>query len=269
MSQDHPTEGYEFDRDTRVDKHADGEFTATFTDGWTTFTTHPNGGYVLGAALNALGQTLSQPDPLVVSAFYLRPAVPGPATLRTETIREGRRTATGSVVVEQAGKEVVRATATYGDLSVQGRELHLEQAPQMPDPQDCPVLAEFSGEVEGVTIARRIDYRYPERPGWLEGRKDGPPHVEFWMRFADGREADVHSLPAMVDFAVPAVLEIGEFATVTVELTTHVRARPAPGWLACRVFTKHVSHGLHEEDMEIWDSQGVLVAQARQLAMLV
>lgn len=269
MSQDHPTEGYEFDRDTRVDKRADGEFTATFTDGWTTFTTHPNGGYVLGAALNALSHSLSQPDPLVVSAFYLRPAAPGPATLRTETIREGRRTATGSVVVEQGGKEIVRATATYGDLGVEGRELHLQAPPQMPAPQDCPIPTEFSGQVEGVTIARRIDYRYPKRPGWLDGKKDGRPHVDFWMRFADGREADVHSLPSMVDFAVPAVLEIGEFATVTVELTTHVRARPAPGWLACRVFTRHVSHGLHEEDMEIWDSQGTLVAQARQLAMLV
>ncbi|MGW9637295.1 thioesterase family protein [Nocardiopsis alba] len=269
MSLDHPTEGHEFDRDTRVDKRADGEFTATFTDGWTTFTSHPNGGYVLGTALNALRQTLSQPDPIAVSAFYLRPAAPGSALLRTETVREGRRTATGAVVVEQGGKEILRATATYGDLSAEGRELHLEGAPELPSPEDCHVPAEFADKPEGVTIAHRIEYRYPERPGWLDGKKDGTPRVDFWMRFADGRDADVHSLPAMVDFAVPAVLEIGEFTTITVELSTHVRARPAPGWLACRVFTKHLSHGLHEEDMEIWDSEGTLVAQARQLAMLL
>ena len=60
MSQDHPADEYEFDRDTRVDKSADGGFTATLTDGWTTFTSHPNGGYVLGAALNALGRNFLQ-----------------------------------------------------------------------------------------------------------------------------------------------------------------------------------------------------------------
>ncbi|WP_304455037.1 thioesterase family protein [Nocardiopsis sp. YSL2] len=270
MSLDQSAAEFEYDRDTRVDKRDDGVFTAALTDGWTTFTTHPNGGYVLGTALNALSQTLSQPDPLVASAFFLRPAAPGAADVRTRTIREGRRTATGETVLEQGGKEIVRATATYGDLSPDpgARVLALEGPPRLPAPEDCPVLPEFDS-AEGVSIAQRVDYRFPERPRWLDGHKDGRPHNEFWMRFADGREADTASLAAMVDFAIPAVLEIGEFSTITVELTVHVRARPAPGWLACRVFTKHVAGGLHEEDMEIWDCQGTLVAQARQLAMLL
>ncbi|GAB2486731.1 thioesterase family protein [Nocardiopsis aegyptia] len=270
MSLDPSAAEFEYDRDTRVDKRDDGAFTATLTDGWTTFTTHPNGGYVLGTALNALGQTLSQPDPLVASAFFLRPAAPGPADIRTRTIREGRRTATGESVLEQGGKEIVRATATYGDLAPDpaARVLALEGPPRLPAPEDCPVLPEFD-RPEGVSIAHRVDYRFPDRPRWLDGHKDGRPHNEFWMRFADGRQADTGSLAAMVDFAIPAVLEIGEFSTITVELTVHVRARPAPGWLACRVYTKHVAGGLHEEDMEIWDSSGTLVAQARQLAMLV
>ena len=269
MSLEPTAGGHRFDRDTRVDKLADGEFAATLTDGWGTFTSHPNGGYVMGVALNALGQSLSQPDPLVVSVFFLRPAVPGPATVRTEAVREGRRTATGQAVLEQGGKEVLRATATYGDLSLdsQARQLSLGTAPDLPDPQDCHVPAEFD-RTEGLGIADKVEYRYVRRPGWLDGHKDGRPHVEHWMRFADGREADTASLPSMVDFAPPAVLEIGEFITLTVELSVHVRARPAPGWLACRVFTKHVAGGLHEEDMEIWDSRGTLVAQSRQLAML-
>lgn len=50
--------------------------------------------------------------------------------------------------------------------------------------------------------------------------------------------------------------------------TPHLRAHPAPGWLACRAGTRHVANGFHEEDFEIWDSTGQLVAQSRQLAML-
>ncbi|WP_017607745.1 thioesterase family protein [Nocardiopsis xinjiangensis] len=261
---------YRFDRDTAVQERAEGEFTATLTDAWRTFTTHPNGGYVLGAALSGLDRQLPHPDPLVVSAFFLRPAAPGGAVVRTEVVRQGRRTATGQVVLEQGGKEVVRAGATYGDLSPdpQARVLSLDRPPQLPDPEQCLVPAEFEAPRE-LTIASSVQYRYAQRPGWLDGEVGGCPHAEFWMRFADGRPADTRSLVSMVDFAAPAVLEVGEFSTVTVELTVHVRARPVAGWLACRVFTKHVGGGLHEEDMEIWDRSGVLVAQARQLAMLV
>jgi hypothetical protein len=87
------------------------------------------------------------------------------------------------------------------------------------------------------------------------------------MRFADGRPADALTLPFIVDAAPPAVLELGVSST-TIELTVHVRARPAPGWLACRTSTRFVSGGYHEEDFEAWDSTGVLVAQSRQLALV-
>jgi acyl-CoA thioesterase len=53
----------------------------------------------------------------------------------------------------------------------------------------------------------------------------------------------------------------------TVELTVHFRARPAPGWLAYRTSTRNVSAGYFEEDAELWDSAGHLVAQSRQLAL--
>ena len=35
-----------------------------------------------------------------------------------------------------------------------------------------------------------------------------------------------------------------------------------------RVATRFVIGGYHEEDFEIWDSTGVLVAQSRQIAVL-
>jgi acyl-CoA thioesterase len=120
----------------------------------------------------------------------------------------------------------------------------------------------------GLPITDRVEYRAAAIPGWMRGKPSGDPGMEFWMRFRDGREADVLALALLVDAAYPAVMEIGATGSSTLELTLHVRAHPAPGWLACRARTRYVINGYHEEDFEIWDSTGTLVAQSRQLALL-
>ena len=71
-----------------------------------------------------------------------------------------------------------------------------------------------------------------------------------------------------MDAAAPVILDLAETGSTPIELTVHVRPRPAPGWLTCRSTTRFVIGGLHEEDFEIWDSTGALVAQSRQLARL-
>ncbi|MEM8662139.1 MAG: thioesterase family protein, partial [Pseudomonadota bacterium] len=47
----------------------------------------------------------------------------------------------------------------------------------------------------------------------------------------------------------------------------HVRRVPEPGWLHCRFSTRFISGGMLEEDGELWDTSGRLVAQSRQLAL--
>ena len=120
----------------------------------------------------------------------------------------------------------------------------------------------------GVNITDRFEYRPAELPGWAQGSPNGTADLAFWLRFRDGREPDPIALAAMVDCAAPAVLELGAPGSATIELTVHIRGRPAPGWLACRTLTRHVIGGFHEEDFEIWDSTGALVAQSRQFAVL-
>lgn len=264
-----------FDRDSAVTRVSDGLYTTTLSDRWNARPGSLNGGYSLGVALRALADSMADaglpeplPDPLVVSAFFLRPATPGPAEIRTDLARAGKRTATGESRLLRDGAEIVRLVATFTDLSQsRGRTLELGAPPALPPPAEC--LNPRDGFVlPGATIADRVEVRCPAPPGWALGRPSGDPSASFWLRFTDGREPDTMSLPSLVDACMPVVMELGARGSSTLELTVQVRARPAPGWLACRVATRHVIDGYHEEDFDVWDSRGRLVAQARQLALL-
>lgn len=257
-----------FDADTRVAAVADDTFAATITDRWNAIGGRPNGGYLLAVCLQALRRMMPFPDPLVVSAFFLRPTLPGAADVRTELARAGRSMATGTARLLQAGKETVRVTATFTDLArATGRTLIVGERPDLP-PVDKAIDPLGGRAMAGLPITERVEYRAARRPGWMQGKPDGDPSMQFWMRFREGREADVLALTTLVDAAYPAVMEIGATGSSTLELTVHLRAHPAPGWLACRATTRYVINGYHEEDFEIWDSTGTLVAQSRQLALL-
>ena len=259
----------EFDADTRL--AGDGPaFETALPEDWGGGP-GVNGGFMLALCTRALGRVLPFPDPLVVSGFYLRPGSAGPARLTTEVIRAGKTTAFGQAFLWRDGKEVLRTTAAFTDLAQAvarspGPEFLGGAAPGLPPPEEC--FGFEPGAVRGVSVADHFDYRLKAAPGWLRGQPTGDPRYEFWMRFRDGREPDLMSLPLFVDAAAPAVLEIGAVST-TVELTVHLRARPASGWLACRTWTRYVGGGYHEEDFEVWDSAGMLVAQSRQLALLL
>jgi acyl-CoA thioesterase len=231
-----------------------------------------NGGFLLALATKAVGAVLPFPDPLAVSAFYLRPGSPGPAEIRTEVIQAGRTTAFGQASLYSGGKPVIRATAAYTDLAAaaarDGRSYSGARPPQLPPPDECQVLHRVT--VPPITLSDRIEYRMAALPGWVTRTPpSGRPVYEGWMRFADGREPDLLSLPLFVDAVAPAALELDLRRMTTVELTVNLRARPAPGWLAFRTLTRFLADGYFEEDAEIWDSTGRLVAQGRQLALVL
>ncbi len=248
-----------------------GRFTVELDDAWRALGGVVNGGYSTAVCLRALLEVVGAPDPLVVATTFLRSAVPGPAEVFVQEVGRTRRNVTAQARLVQDGIEVVRTQATCTDLGEPGAVEVPPRAPVLPDPADCvdpyadPRLVDL---LAGATMTDRIHVRHPALPGWVRGAPTGRTESELWIGFADRRPPDTLSLPLLVDAAAPIVLEIGATGSSTLQLTTHVRARPAPGWLAARVSTGHPARGLHEEDMELWDSTGRLVAQSRQLAVL-
>ncbi len=233
-----------------------------------------NGGFLLALATRAVAAVVPFPDPLVVSGFYLRPGSPGQAEISTEVLRTGRTTAFGQASLCRDGKEVLRATAAYTDLAAAaaaaggGQRYASTQPPDLPPPGQCQPLRRVASPP--ITFSARIEYLVAELPGWVTRTPpSGNPVYQGWMRFADGREPDLLSLPLFVDAVAPAALELGVRRMTTVELTVYLRARPAPGWLAYRTETRYLADGDFEEDAELWDSAGRLVAQSRQLALVL
>jgi hypothetical protein len=119
-------------------------------------------------------------------------------------------------------------------------------------------------------IHERFDNRLdPATVGWTMGQPSGEMVIRAWMRLADGRDPDLMAMPLFADGLPPPLFNrVAPGWVPTIELTVHFRARPAPGWLRAQFRTRFVSGGLLDEDGELWDDAGQLVALSRQLAAL-
>src|SRR4051794_11668086 len=96
----------EFDRDTAVTARPDepGTYDAELSPGWTIIRA-VNGGYLLAMVGRALRAALPHPDPISITAHYLTASEPGPAVIRTETVRAGRTMSTGQASLYQRDED--------------------------------------------------------------------------------------------------------------------------------------------------------------------
>ncbi len=143
--------------------------------------------------------------------------------------------------------------------------------PDLPAPDDCVRSSDAPPELLAfVPMLERFDLRLdPAHAAWGLGEPGMTGVIAGWFRFPDGREPDALSLLTVCDVLPPVTFDLGMPGWApTLELTVHVRAHPAPGWLKVRHETRNLAGGLFEEDCEIWDSAGRLVCQSRQLALV-
>ncbi|PWJ25368.1 acyl-CoA thioesterase [Branchiibius hedensis] len=208
-------------------------------------------------------------DVLGLSAVFLSPGADGAAEVSTDVLRNGRSMTTAQTLLSQED-ERVRAFVTLGDIDRYAEPITLNpQPPAMPEPDACVRSSDAPPDALSQSgLLSRVDIRLdPACVGWAVGQPSGNGELRGWIRFADGREPDLHSLLLFLDAFPPVTFDLGAKGWVpTVQFSGYLHARPAPGWLQVRTRTTTVAGGLHEEDAQIWDSTGRLVAQSRQLA---
>ncbi len=261
---------HEFDRHTTPTATGNGSFAVELEEGWQVGG-GLNGGYLLATVGSAIRAAIPhRADPLAVSAYYLTASRPGPATIDVDVRRDGGSIATASAELRQGEEPRLAVLATYGDLGSATDDVRTTaQEPELP-PRDRCVPGSLAPEEfrKRSPLLDRFDMLFhPDQVGWALGSPSGRGEFTAWFRLKDGREPDPIALLLVCDALPPVTFDLGMPGWApTLELTVHVRAMPAPGWLKVHHATRNMAGGMFEEDCEVWDSTGRLVAQSRQLA---
>ncbi len=242
-------------------------FAAEVKPGWD-IGGNANGGYLMAIAGRAMADAVGRP-PVTLTAHYLRPAPAGPCEIEVTTIRSGRRFATASASLSMASGQIIQLLGTFGEQTPGGPSLTREAPVELPDYDDCEVPPP---PTEGPTpeMFRRLAVRIrPGDEGFRTGNPSGSPEIRGWFAFADAEPIDAVGLLLVADAFPPPIFntDLPVAWVPTVELTVHIRGVPAPGPLRCWFRSRFIHDGMLDEEGEIWDSTGKLVAQSRQLAL--
>jgi acyl-CoA thioesterase len=247
---------------------ADG-YAAAAAAGWDV-AGNTNGGYLMALAGHAMRAHCGRADPVTLTAHFLRPVQAGPVTISCDTVKEGKAFATVRATLSRDDKALVTLLGAFGALGDAGdNALRVDaQPPELPPVEACDPRedVDFAPALHG-----QVDMRlHPEDAGFASGNPSGSAQMRGWFRLRDEEPMSTTALLLALDAFPPTIFNarLPVAWTPTVELTAHLRARPRPGWLRARFTTRFVTGGFLEEDGELWDTSGQLVAQSRQLALV-
>jgi acyl-CoA thioesterase len=256
-----------FDRDLALTQLEPMAYQAEVTGNWSV-NGIPNGGYLLALLAAAMLQRSVKQTPLVVTANYLQRCRIGDARIDIENIATSKRFDRWQARLVQEGVDRVRALGTFLDgAHPEAYKRYEKDPPEVVDPDACVAVP----MLDNLTIMRQLEIRLdPASAGWLTGALAGKSEQKGWVRFREERPFDLVSLLLAADCFPPAVfVSHGMSAWVpTIELTVNLRNLPATPWLKCVFRTSFVNGDILEEDGEVWDAAGELVALSRQIAQV-
>ena len=255
-----------FERATAVRRIADGAYDVELDPAYS-IGGPLHGGYLMATLLRAMLADAPHPHPVSNNFHFLRVPRPGPARAHVEWLKQGRTAATARATLVQDDRPVLEGLVSAGTLDPVAEPGWMGEPPALPPLDECvPPPATPDGAPAG--LAAQMELRHdPATAGWLRGEPAGRPEMRGYLRMREPQDPDPYVLALATDALPPAVFGIGLLGWApTVELTWHMRAVPAPGWLRLAMAARMVYDDWFDEDVEVWDSAGRLVAQGRQMA---
>jgi acyl-CoA thioesterase len=260
-----------FDADTAVEDLGGGRFAATMSERWWVGR-GPNGGYVAATILRAIQAGASaERAPRSLTVHFQRAPLAGPVEIAVEVEREGGRVTFLSARMTQEGKVQATAQAVLSENWGEGGFTELT----MPDAGEPGELQTIDPSTDGRPSMLQ---NYRLRPALGEPAfSGGAPYTGAWIRSREPHLLDAPLAAAFLDtwFPAPFVRLEHPRGAPTIDYTVHFRsplppadATPEDPYLVA--FRSNVArHGFFEEDGELWSAGGTLLAQSRQLALLL
>ena len=254
-----------FDLDLAFIMKNPSHLTVNISESWS-INDVPNGGYLMAILANAMLQQSEKNLTPIITAYFISRCFPGKADLSIEKIASSKQFVRFQASVNQEGNERIRAFGTFADKNVNCSINRYEaDAPKLAPLEKCVEIPFFPK----YSLFRHMDVRLdPGCAGWMDGHLVNESTNKGWIRFRDARHYDAPAIMLIADSFPPAVFASqGMVAWVpTLEFSISIRNRPASEWLQCIFRTRFITCGLLEEDGEIWDENGALIAISRQIA---
>jgi acyl-CoA thioesterase len=260
-----------FDDDTRLEPDGHGGYLGEVDRCWWT-PRGPLGGYVMALVMRALllevDDSARQPRSLTV--HFLRTPQAGPVIVRPVVERSGRSVTTASARLEQDGRLLALGLAAFS-TPWPGPEL---ADATMPDVDPAGADEGSSRNVPGVESPPFLEMlRMHRRFGAVPFSGSDRAETGGWLGLREQRPLDALTVLVLADAWFPAPWPRLRTLTPapTIEMSLYFRA-PLPradDLLLGRFNTTLVRDGFFEEDGELWSPDGTLVAQSRQLGLLI
>ena len=256
---------HQFDQDIISVPHEPFTFSGHITDNWSV-NGIPNGGYLMAVLAKAMMHHSKMKSTPVITANFLNRCEPGDVRILIEKMSASRQFDRFQGGLYQNGKEKVRAFGTFAnDNNTCVLKRYEASEPHISELEKCVAMP----EIPNYTIFSRLDIRLdPICAGWISGKLSKTSENKGWIKFKNDRPFDMLSILLIADAFPPAVLSSqGMVAWVpTIEFSVNIRNIPTTQWLKCIFRTRFITCGLLEEDGEIWDQKGELIAISRQIA---
>ncbi len=255
-----------FDNDISLIEVKPGCFNCEISDNWL-INGNSNGGYLMAIIANGLQKKSSKNSISIQTASFLSPVAPGKAELVIEEIGSSRNFHRLQARLLQDGSEKVRSMGTFVDKNAETNSVKIFETgePDLSPVEECTSFP----EIPGYSLFNNIDVKLdPSCAGLLEGKLSDISEFRGWIKFKEDRIFDELSLVLFLDsFPPPVLASQGLVAWVpTIELSLNIRSLPKTKWLKSIFRSRFISNGIVEEDGEIWDGTGELVAISRQIS---